>query len=62
MEKFVVGYPHNLSCHNCWSINQSYFVNISPEYYDNYYQKIIRINWTSEAANEQSKRIIEGLK
>lgn len=55
------GYLHNFSFQDPSRANQTYFVHLPYEYYDNYYEKLIRINCTSFAADEQTKRIIEGL-
>lgn len=61
MERVMISPIPPLTYQHPYPSSQTYYMNIPCEYNDIYWYKMMLINSTTYAADEQSKRILEGL-
>lgn len=52
---------HAIAYPQPWPAEQAYYMNYPYQYHDVYLYKMMRMNCTTYAADEQTKRILEGL-
>lgn len=61
MDRVMLNPMQQMAYQPSWPMDQGYYMNYPPEYPDIYYFKMMRMNSTTYAADEQTKRILEGI-
>jgi hypothetical protein len=61
MDRGMIDPMAQMSYQQAWPAEQGYYMNVPYEYNDIYFYKMMRMNCTTYAADEQTKRILEGL-